>query len=832
MNYHTRVEYIVANGQREFDLSVSYLDRNHIKVVLNGANGPFEWVHDSRIRLTFQPAGGSVVKISRVTPIADALVTFQNGANLPQEDLNKAILQLLYKAQETDDLYYGTLDVARVRLGDQLGVVTSPDAILDELLRISEMGDDLLNRFRDALANIDLSAARIIEQALALTQQAFRTETLDTTVAAVSARTDTLQQNFANLAGLVDALANLEDGTGLATIIQNEADERIEGDTALASTLSLLGAKNGANNAFILNLNTVRVSPTESFASKLDAISASSGAYTDAKILTETTTRTTAETALSNRIDGLQATVGSTQASIISEASARASRDEALTTLITNLTSRVTGAESSITTEATTRANGDTALAQTLALLGAARNGNTAFVLDINKVEVTNGETMASRFNTLVATAGTNAQALVTTEQTARINADGAITTTLNTQGTRLGAAESAIAAEATTRANAVSAEATARQALTSRVDGHDSAILNEQTTRANAISAESQARQSLAVTVGQNSTAIQNEATARANADNAFSQQLAVLGAFRNGLSAFVLDLNKVEVGPGSTLGVRLSGIDTTMGNISSSVVTEQTARINADGALSQTLQTLQNTVGGNSASITTLQQVTNGLNARAGISLNVNGHITGWLLNNNGNSGQFAVVADNFSVTAPNGGTPVQPFLVSAGRARFNANVDIYGDLMVTGTISTPKLQNNSVTVIDSVSTVNRLYGQGAGGYYYDEETGQYIYYGGKQVALSYTINLAYPAKLICISSFTHDYVASGTPGFNYDISVNGNGLIATGGTGVRVVGSSVSGYISLPAGTHTVTTNWQGDTGSITMNSANLVIMAVYK
>src|SRR3546814_14546075 len=43
-----------------------------------------------------------------------------------------------------------------------------------------------------------------------------------------------LREDHEALSGVVDALANLEDGTGLASIIQNEQDARIAGDTALA----------------------------------------------------------------------------------------------------------------------------------------------------------------------------------------------------------------------------------------------------------------------------------------------------------------------------------------------------------------------------------------------------------------------------------------------------------------------------------------------------------------------------------------------------------------------------------------------------------------------
>nr|WP_315025135.1 phage tail fiber protein [Brevundimonas diminuta] len=554
MSYQTRVTYIVADGQREFDLAIPYLDRTHIKVTLNGSTPFYEWVSDSRIRLTYQPTENSVVKIRRDTPISNALVEFQNGATLTKEELNTAVRQLLYKQQELSDLYTGALDQAQVRLGDHLGVVTTPEAIMDEMLRISELGDDLLNRFRDALASIDLSAERILDQSFQLTDQAFRMD---------------------NLTAIVDALANLEDGTGLATIIQNEADQRVEGDTALANTLALIEAKSADNLSFILDLNKVRASPTETLAQRFSAIFAQN--------------------------------------------------DHALS--------------------------------------------------------------------------------LIQNEQTARVDALGAVTQTLNTQGTQIGANQSAIATEATTRANAISAESQARQALTAKIaQDIAAAVLVETNARTSAISSEAQARQSLATQFGNNlSAAIQNEASLRTTLAGTIAQQFSALGAFNGNNTVFSLNQNTVQIGGGVTLGQRLSGIDARADDISASVVNEATVRLNGDNALSQTLTTVQNTVGSHTSSITTLQQVTDGLNLRYGVVLNGNGHVTGFMMNNNSNYGSFAIVADNFSITAPNGGAPVQPFSVVAGRARFNANVDIYGDLLVTGTINHAKLVNNTVTGVE---------------------------------------------------------------------------------------------------------------------------------
>ena len=82
MSYQTRVTYVVTGGQREFDLAIPYIDKTHIKVTLNGSFTAFEWISDSRIRLTYLPVENSTLKVRRETPISAALVEFQNGATL------------------------------------------------------------------------------------------------------------------------------------------------------------------------------------------------------------------------------------------------------------------------------------------------------------------------------------------------------------------------------------------------------------------------------------------------------------------------------------------------------------------------------------------------------------------------------------------------------------------------------------------------------------------------------------------------------------------------------------------------------------------------------
>lgn len=137
--------------------------------------------------------------------------------------------------------------------------------------------------------------------------------------------------------------------------------------------------------------------------------------------------------------------------------------------------------------------------------------------------------------------------------------------------------------------------------------------------------------------------------------------------------------------------------------------VTNEQLARVQGDNALAQSIQTLQTNVQSNYATIQSFNLLSNrvgGVEAKAGVRLDVNGRVTGWIANNDGSQGTFDIVADSFRIVSP-GTNPVAPFEVVGGVTRIKeAQI---GNL----TIGTEKIKNNAVTVpvIDYVGTTTAL-------------------------------------------------------------------------------------------------------------------------
>lgn len=315
------VTYVAASGQRDFDVPFPYINRSHVKVRVNGTPVvPFSWPSATRLRLPAEVAAGASIEIERETPVEEQLVKFQDGNILTAEDLNIAVQQLLYKQQEVTGLYDRSLRAAQVRVGDSLGIVTNPENVAQELAELV-LENQVLDTFRARISDIDLNANSILSQALALN----------------------------DLTSVVDTLLGGDPGAGIATLIQQEQTARIAGDAALASTLSLIGARSGDNLSFIIDTNSVRVSPTESMAQRFSALLAQDGANT-AAIQSEQNARVAADDALTTSLNTLGTRVGSAEAAIVAEQSARVSSDSALASSISTLSTTVGGNTAAVST--------------------------------------------------------------------------------------------------------------------------------------------------------------------------------------------------------------------------------------------------------------------------------------------------------------------------------------------------------------------------------------------------------------------------------------------------------------------------------------------------
>lgn len=590
------VTYVGNGANREFDIPFPFLSKTHVEVRVNGSIIPvLEWVNQARVRLATPPGTGANVEVRRNTPVALPLVDFQNGAVLTEEDLNTAVLQLLYKQQEITAFYEIKLNQAQIRIAQANGIVVDPEDVANQLAALV-LEEQVLANFQQRINDIDSNAAvtAALSSSLTTVNQSIASPLSGNS--ALKVALDDLRVDHESLSSVVDGLIDLGNGQGVAAVIQNETNARVAGDAALAATIALIGAKSGDALSFILDLTKVRVSPTETLSTRLSTI-ASSIAANSAAITTEQNTRTTA---------------------IAAEATARQALGAALTTSINNETSARTAA---IQQEQTARANA------------------------------------------------------ISAEATARQQLSSTLTSLINGETT---ARQAAIANEQSARSTAISAEATARQQLGAALLADIDAVEGSVSTLSSQVSTES---------------------TARVNGDAALASTISLIGAKNGGNTAFILNESTVQLTGGVSLGTRLSGIDTSVANVNAAVVNEQTARANADTALSTSISTVSTNLGGLTSTVSTLSSSVNGIAARYGVSLDVNGYVTGFVQNNNGSSGDFTIMADRFRVVTP-GNTPRTVFDVDATGVTLNGNVKVNGALLINGTVTTGGLAANAAT------------------------------------------------------------------------------------------------------------------------------------
>lgn len=166
---------------------------------------------------------------------------------------------------------------------------------------------------------------------------------------------------------------------GLQSSISNEAQARISADTALSSVQQVIAAASAVGSAAYKVSSEVFVNESEAMATRLEELRVSTGA-SDASIRYEMEVLSTGDAALSQRIDSLTSTVGDTTALVRSEEVARVAADAALSGRIDSAAASVGQATAQLQVEATARAAADSALSQQITTLQAEVGDNFAAV--------------------------------------------------------------------------------------------------------------------------------------------------------------------------------------------------------------------------------------------------------------------------------------------------------------------------------------------------------------------------------------------------------------------------------------------------------------------
>lgn len=337
--YLTHVSYVAQVDQREFDVTFEYLAPDHVKVTANNSPVPYQWVSESRIRLVNPVGAGTAITIRRETPIDRALVSFQNGAVLTQEDLNKATRQVLFSQQEILDLYKSSLSEAQIRLGNNLGIVTDPAAVMDELVQMV-LADELLDDLKARLEDINLTADTLIAEQL-------RSHDLKVGVNVIRDEVKVVKDQNGTLASVLDLLV-IQEPDGNSLVLREDKVFRGNGQS-FAQAFDAIQTNIGQTQASIVTLQEATIGPTGAVARLRERLGVEDPGGAGF-ILNDNIVKLTGGTSLAQTVSGLTSRVGAAEAGIVANNTAISTESQARATAISGVIARLGSAEASITT--------------------------------------------------------------------------------------------------------------------------------------------------------------------------------------------------------------------------------------------------------------------------------------------------------------------------------------------------------------------------------------------------------------------------------------------------------------------------------------------------
>lgn len=832
MSYASKVLYEGDAVTKDFTVTMPYISKSHIAVLVNGilqlTTLHYNWTGPSTIQFLDAPGIGAAIEIKRWTSPNNTLVDFQDGSTLRADDLDAAYLHNFYLSQEYSDTFYDIINNAMTAVATELGVVeVDTDFVVNQI--VAEMiNQPAAANLQARIQDIDLNAEAIITLGESLQVQI---NTLATGIAATvyiqpgepipgvggipdpipeGARWYDSDDNNAPYIYQASAWVSIQDprigqaaadisvlqvdvGDNAAAIVA-ESIVRANADSATASTLALLGAEIDGGAAFQLDLNTVKVGPTETLSTRFSTLQAEidanelTGTTNAAAVTAEQVARVAADSGLASDITALDVRVTSNEGDISSNVTAISGLQTQITTNAGNISAQA----SDITQLQTDIDLRTTAFHQSLP--PTANNSGDIWVdTDDGKLYIWNGVSWVYTPDALV-TANAGAISVLQTDVSSNagnITINAADITTLNGQISTIQGdivansnAIDAVEINVSTNASGISTNALAITTLESDVDLR--ATVFDQSTPPTANNAGDiwidtddnklyvwsgvawVPRQDVAIAANAGAiSSLQTDVITNANGISSNAADITVLnssvGTLQGQMTTAQADISSHT----SSIADNAGNISSNSANISSLITTVDlktqtfiqisppTATavgdlwfdsddnyaiyrwngtswatvtnpiIGANATAVSSLQTLTSSHSGlistNAADITSLQASVTSLDgemntaqvdilanasavstaegdiltleAKYGVTLNVNGYITGFAQNNDGSSGSFVILADKFAVVDPSG-DPAEPeyvpFAISGGKIVMTGSVSIDGDLIVSGSIN----------------------------------------------------------------------------------------------------------------------------------------------
>lgn len=241
-----RVQY-QADGQTDsFSVPFPYISKSDIKVMVDGAQVPYEFISQNSVALEAKPQAEAIVDIRRETEREDILVDYKDGSTLTETDLDKAARQSFYLAQEAFDQTGSTMAVAEdgsFSAGDRrISLLGYPNS--DDDAATQGYVKDQLSGGYDAHAEASRAAEESQEAQTAAS----------TAVTAKNQAVSAAGEAAADAEGLSAAVDSASNSADTAVSAKNSAQGYLasvqeDADAAEAARSSAITAKNAAQSA-------------------------------------------------------------------------------------------------------------------------------------------------------------------------------------------------------------------------------------------------------------------------------------------------------------------------------------------------------------------------------------------------------------------------------------------------------------------------------------------------------------------------------------------------------------------------------------------------------
>ncbi|AVR89005.1 DUF1983 domain-containing protein [Thauera aromatica] len=281
-------------------------------------------------------------------------------------------------------------------------------------------------------------------------------------------------------------------------------------------------------------------------------------------------------------------------------------------------------------------------------------------------------------------------------ERTERIADGSALRADVRGMKVSVGNNYAAILEESTVRATQYDAMAQQITTLAAETGDSFAAVQTTLNVQSSELAAQANTITALSASVDDNAGAILSEQTARADADGALAQQITTVVATTNSKnSTFVQStaptatrVNDLWIDTGNNNRLmRWNGSawvpadDARIAQSLALISTETTARADAVSALASDITTVATVLNGNVATVQEHAEAIDGIHAQWTIKTDVNGHVAGIGLMNDGKSSSFVVNATDFVVARPGYADRV-PFQINSSGIFFNGTVSFAND------------------------------------------------------------------------------------------------------------------------------------------------------